>query len=33
MTILDLAQIIFLVAVVAVGIGGIIYVVKNEEKE
>jgi len=32
MTILDLTQIGFLIIVVVVGVGGIIYVVINEEK-
>lgn len=32
MTGLDLAQIIFLIGVVLVGLGGIIWVVKNEKK-
>lgn len=32
MTLLDSAQIVFLVIVVAVGIGGMIWVVKNEKK-
>ena len=33
MTILDWVQIGFLVIVVAIGIGGMIYVVKNEGKD
>ena len=31
MTILDLVQVGFLIIVVVIGVGGIIYVVKNEE--
>ncbi len=31
MTILDLVQVGFLIIVVAAGVGGIIYVIKNEE--
>ncbi len=33
MTVLDLVQIAFLIIVVVVGIGGIIYVIKDEGKE
>ena len=33
MSILDLAQIGFLIIVVVVGIGGMLYVILNEEKE
>jgi len=33
MTVLDLVQIGFLIIVVVVGIGGIIYVVTNEEEK
>ncbi|WP_243832605.1 hypothetical protein [Campylobacter sp. US33a] len=33
MTFLDIAEIIFISAVVLVGIGGIIYVLKNEDKK
>ncbi|MCJ7766450.1 MAG: hypothetical protein MUP09_10985 [Thiovulaceae bacterium] len=32
MTLLDITEIVFLVIVVAVGVGGIIYVVKNDKK-
>ncbi|EAJ5673200.1 cellulose biosynthesis protein BcsF [Campylobacter lari] len=32
MTFLDIAQIIFISIVVTIGLGGIIYVLKNEEK-
>jgi len=32
MTGLDFAEIIFLIAVVVVGLGGIVWVVKNEKK-
>lgn len=32
MTGLDLAQIIFLIGVVVVGVGGIVWVVRNEKK-
>ncbi|EOG9633668.1 hypothetical protein [Campylobacter lari] len=32
MTFLDIAQIIFISIVVIIGLGGIIYVLKNEEK-
>ena len=33
MTILDMVQVGFLIVVVVVGLGGMIYVVKNEGKE
>ena len=33
MTILDMVQVGFLIIVVVVGLGGMIYVVKNEDKE
>ena len=33
MTILDMVQVGFLIIVVVVGLGGMIYVVKNEGKE
>ena len=33
MSILDLAQIGFLIIVVVIGIGGMLYVILNEEKE
>jgi len=33
MTVLDLVQIGFLIIVVVVGVGGIIYIVKNEGNE
>lgn len=33
MTILDIVEIIFIAAVVFVGVGGIIYVLKNEKKD
>lgn len=32
MTFLDIAQLIFISIVVIIGLGGIIYVLKNEEK-
>ncbi|WP_257937852.1 hypothetical protein [Campylobacter lari] len=32
MTFLDIAQIIFISIVVIIGLGGIIYVLKNEDK-
>ncbi|MCR6570572.1 hypothetical protein CINS5915_02355 [Campylobacter insulaenigrae] len=32
MTFLDIAQIIFISIVVVIGLGGIIYVLKNEDK-
>jgi len=32
MTLLDTVQIVFLVIVVIIGVGGIIYVVKNDKK-
>jgi heme/copper-type cytochrome/quinol oxidase subunit 4 len=32
MTVMDIVQIVFLVIVVAVGIGGMIWVIKNENK-
>jgi len=33
MTLLDIVQVAFLIIVVAIGVGGIIYVVKNEGNE
>ena len=33
MTILDMVQVGFLIIVVVVGIGGILYVISNEEKK
>lgn len=33
MTILDWAQVGFLIIVVVIGVGGMIYVIKNEGKE
>ena len=33
MTILDLVQVGFLIIVVVIGVGGIIYVIKDEGKE
>jgi len=33
MTLLDVVQVSFLIIVVAIGVGGIIYVVKNEGNE
>lgn len=32
MTILDIAQIVFIAGVVIVGLGGIVFVLKNEKK-
>ncbi|RKO64367.1 MULTISPECIES: hypothetical protein [unclassified Campylobacter] len=32
MTLLDIAQLIFISIVVIIGLGGIIYVLKNEDK-
>jgi heme/copper-type cytochrome/quinol oxidase subunit 4 len=32
MTVMDIVQIVFLVIVVAVGVGGMIWVIKNENK-
>ncbi len=32
MTILDIGELIFIVAVVAIGLAGIIFVLKNEKK-
>ena len=33
MTVLDMVQVGFLIVVVVVGIGGILYVISNEEKK
>ena len=33
MTVLDWVQVGFLVIVVAIGVGGMIYVIKNEDKD
>lgn len=33
MTAVDIGQIVFLIAVVVVGLGGIVYAVRNEDKK